>query len=63
MRKSKSILPKNIQAKCESMKPVCFFCKEEIKTGQEIVLRRESGFYHKKCFKLLFTLTSNHINT
>jgi hypothetical protein len=43
-------------------RPLCFFCLSEIRAGEEIVSRRESGFYHRKCFDLLLKLTSNQVN-
>jgi hypothetical protein len=43
-------------------KPVCFFCCSEIQPGEEIVSRKESGFYHRKCFDFLSRLTSNQVN-
>jgi hypothetical protein len=43
-------------------KPICFFCRSEIQAGEEIVSRHDSGFYHRKCFDLLFKLTSNQVN-
>jgi len=47
---------------CQTSKPVCFFCCSEIQAGEEIVSRKESGFYHRKCFNLLLKLTSNQVN-
>lgn len=43
-------------------KPVCFFCDSFIETGEKIVSRKESGFYHRKCYDFLFTLKSSSIN-
>jgi hypothetical protein len=61
MTEVKNIFIEKLESIGESSKPICFFCKGEIKAG-EIVARKESGFYHRKCFDLLFKITSNHIN-
>ena len=59
MKRAKNILLKK-NSNLESLKPVCFFCRSKIEAG-EIVLRKESGFYHRKCFNLLLNLTKNHV--
>ena len=41
------------------IKPVCFFCDESIESGEEIVLRKKAGFYHRKCYDSLFSLKLN----
>lgn len=43
-------------------KPVCFFCGSPIKSGEEIISRKETGFYHRKCYEFLFTLKSSSLN-
>ena len=61
MKTTETSLPKEIRSKGESLKPVCFFCEEKIKAG-EIVFRKESGYYHRKCFNVLFKLTKSHVS-
>jgi len=41
--------------------PSCYFCNSIIKEGEEIISRRDRGFYHRKCFNFLFTLKSNQV--
>jgi len=43
-------------------KPVCFFCDAVIKSGEEIIARKDEGFYHRKCYDFLFTLKASLIN-
>ncbi len=43
-------------------KPVCYFCEEIIELGEEIVLRKKEGFYHRKCYDSLFSLKLNWMN-
>jgi len=61
VKTTETILHKAIRINAESMKPVCFFCKEKIEVG-EIVFRKESGYYHRKCFNVLFKLTKSHVH-
>jgi hypothetical protein len=51
-----------IKSYLRGLKPVCFFCCSEIQAGEEIVSRKETGFYHRKCFDFLLSLTSNQVN-
>jgi hypothetical protein len=43
------------------MKPVCFFCDSPIRAGEEIISRKDEGFYHRKCFDFLLSLTSKQV--
>ena len=44
-----------------NMKPVCFYCNSLIKAGEEVISRRNKGYYHRKCYDLLFTLKSTQV--
>jgi hypothetical protein len=41
---------------------VCFFCNVKIMSGDEIILRNDKKFYHRKCYEYLFTLKSSSIS-
>jgi len=37
--------------------PVCYYCRSSIRAGEEVI-NKDQKFYHRDCFKRLFTLTS-----
>ena len=40
---------------------VCFFCESSLEAGEEVILSKNSNYYHRRCYDFLFTLKRSQI--